>query len=82
MSNFVASNLTLKRLLFIALAIASLSITIDLFSAWSDQKLFKDHRINSTPLLKAAGYTDSIPSKSGSAAQLNDVDTATLSHND
>ncbi|MDR2284904.1 MAG: hypothetical protein LBE37_16945 [Sphingobacterium sp.] len=82
MSNFLASNLTLKRLVFIALAIVSLSITIDLLSAWGDQKLFKDQRINSIPPLKAAGYTDSIPSKSGSATQLNDVDTATLSHND
>ena len=81
MSNFLASNLTLKRLVFIALVIVSVSITIDLLSAWGDQKLFKDLRINSTPTLKASGYTDSIPSKSEKATHLNNVDTVDVSQN-
>lgn len=68
-------------MVFIALAIVSVSLTIDLLSAWGDQKLFKDLRINSTPTLKASGYTDSIPSKSEKATQINNVDTMAVSHN-
>lgn len=82
MSNFLASNLTLKRLVFTALAIVSLSITIDLLNAWGDQKQFKAHRTNNNPSLKTSEPRDSIPQKSGTAVNLYDHEASALSEND